>query len=232
MATNPNDPHEKRAQFIPSHYGEATIIMQGIQSAGHMVCTLGLGPLTDLLTITHDVDSDHGQAICDLVSESWDSNIMPLLTAQVTHIQTTLLLRDGGPTAGLAGDLFSYVTDVSPPQGGSTSGPPFPWQVSVLIRKETDIAGKHNRGRMFVAGHGAAGVESWGSDLTDATVATWQAAFNAWHGDLQNDGETPVNVVLLHAEATPVVLPIRIPTVVKRFSVQKRLATIRGRNRD
>lgn len=102
-------------------------------------------------------------------------------------------------------------------QAGATSPP----QVALLVQKSTGIAGRKNRGRMYVPGLVDTGVEDDGR-LTSVYQGQWQTGITAFGNSLSTAGYLPV---ILHTSAADT------PTPVQQFIVASKVATQRRRLR-
>lgn len=108
--------------------------------------------------------------------------------------------------------------------GGARTGATSPPQVSTLVRKQTAVRGRHNRGRCY-----------WPGLLTDSEVADdgtiddgrWINLSESWNAiltELVDDNE--VQPVVLHQEGYD-----GDPTPITRFVVSRAIATQRRRLR-
>jgi hypothetical protein len=94
-------------------------------------------------------------------------------------------------------------------------------QVAILVRKNTALGGRSNKGRMFLPGLGEAAVEASGQIIT-SSLTNWQTAVDIFLAGL---GTELVPMVLLH-NATE-----QAPTPVTSLSVQSLVASQRRRIR-
>jgi hypothetical protein len=101
--------------------------------------------------------------------------------------------------------------------GGTDSENP---NVAVLVKKLTGVAGRQNRGRVYVPGALSGNVDSIGV-LSSTAVDAWQTAFDSWFTDMVAVDMDPI---INHADLSAV-------TLVTSFEVQSLTATQRRRLR-
>lgn len=108
------------------------------------------------------------------------------------------------------------------PETGTAGGNPLPSNCALLVKKNTGLGGRRNRGRFFVPLFG----------LTDAnvdplgninTLTATQVIYSAWYDALQANSTLPP-VALLHSDGGPA-------TAITSFTVDGRIATQRTRMR-
>lgn len=132
------------------------------------------------------------------------------LDSNITIADVTAYYNGGGS------DLAVYTEPVNLP--GTTSGTGTPPQVALLIRKETGLAGRRNRGRMFLPQPGNNNVGEDG--LVNATpLATYQAAADAFLADLATN---LVPMVILHEDSGIAPTPVSALVVSNVVATQRR----------
>jgi len=144
------------------------------------------------------------------VLSAWTSNIMPVLCFGLTCRVATLVDGDGNLATETANVAGSVTEDMCPPN------------VAALVKKVTNVAGRINQGRFYLAGIREDNVSDAGA-LTITLLENLQDAVNGFMSDL---GADSVDLVVLHNDAlTPT------PTLVTSLIVQELVATQRRRLR-
>lgn len=180
---------------------------------------------TMVVTCGHEIDTgsgaNHEEAADDLFF-AMAEEVMPNAST-VTTLQgvTVYVGQDGGPPLVL--------TSSSVPVSGPNSAQLVPQNTAVLVRKRTDAAGRRGRGRFYFPEVGEESVDNVGN-LSSASLASWQAAFDAWHEYLTAGvGARLYPPVILHrSEGIGAEPP---PTPITRMVVDERVATQRRRLR-
>lgn len=132
------------------------------------------------------------------------------LDSNVSIAEVTAYYNNGGA------DLAVYTEPVGVP--GTTSGTGTPPQVALLIRKETGLAGRRNRGRMFVPQPGNNNVGEDGL-VNPTPLATYQTAADAFLADLETN---LVPMVLLHEDSGIAPTPVSALVVSNVVATQRR----------
>lgn len=126
------------------------------------------------------------------------------------------------------GDLNVMENTMNEP-GTSSDSARTPQNVAVLVRKETDLAGRRNRGRLFWPSVARGNVNSVGQ-LSDTTVEGYQDTFDQFYVTMFTNGEATglSDFTILHTVSPGGDLP---PTPIARFSVEPVVASQRRRLR-
>jgi hypothetical protein len=157
-------------------------------------------------------DSDAEAFIAGMV-DTWLDNIRALHSEDITLRETKCVWNDGGTLRA-----FEHAAGVP----GQNSSSVLPQNCALLVRKNTGLAGRKFRGRMYWPSMLSESLVDNIGQIASGTVTTLQGVFDAVFSDL--DGLSNSEVRLLHAngdESTP----------VTSFSVQPVLATQRRRLR-
>jgi hypothetical protein len=110
---------------------------------------------------------------------------------------------------------------------GTNAGQGPPNNVTLLVRKQSALAGRTNRGRSYLPPYGLQESEvDRAGFLTGAFLTTFQATLDAFLLEVQTDG---ADLTINHAQ--PLVGPIPAPTVVTSLIIDQRVATQRRRLR-
>lgn len=138
--------------------------------------------------------------------------LLTVMSSGYTLVQLNTYLSRGGP------DL-----EVGQWNGSNqgTAGGAAPPQVAALIQKQSGLAGRANRGRMYVPGPVATQIGADG-DFEAPALTSWQAAANVWFDEAVQASLQPV---ILHTN------PAIAPTTITALSVQVLSATQRRRVR-
>lgn len=193
-------------------YGVAAFHMAVPGTSGDSVCTLGF-----------NTDSADGQAVADKLSQAWATNVMPIIDGDAVFTGATTNHRIGG-------NLESWISHAGDPSPGSGGNFPLPANCAVLVQKRTGLAGKKNRGRMYLPAVPRANILSATdpNTLLPAKLTLVQAAMDAFYAALiVSGGPDVIQPMILH----PLPNPLQ-GTVILSFSVQARIATQRDRLRD
>lgn len=191
--------------FIPVDYALIEVELSIPGDAGPALLTFGVGP----------VASFNAQEVAVIVADACNNAGSISNTMHSTTIQTKVTARRRISVSDVAiGEL-----DVNVPgtQGGDAISP----QVALLVSKTSGLAGRSNRGRMYIPGQSESNVDGAGTVLSTFRT-TAQGAMDTFLGDLDTL-ETPM--VILHND------PADTPTVVTALTVQNKVATQRRRLR-
>jgi hypothetical protein len=136
---------------------------------------------------------------------------------------TSAYTLDGGfVLVGNDGGDIRY--DVTVSRAGALGGSANPQNVATLVRKNTGLGGRRNRGRMFLPGIPEAFTADNGI-IAPANVTTLQTAVNLLHSGALFAASNVDAMVLLHST------PPTTPTVINSLDVQNLVATQRRRLR-
>jgi hypothetical protein len=161
-------------------------------------------------------------SLLESVAGAFNSNVMPTMPTQYTHVNTHIEWSVLAPPAPqLVGDRASSA------QGGNALGGLIPQNSAYLIRKNTALGGRRHRGRMYLPGVGEASVNDNGV-LTQARTEEINPAVGNWLAALRASAAV-VDMVLLHASSP--LSPTPAPTAVTSLAVQPQIATQRRRLR-
>jgi len=191
--------------FIPVGFAEAVLEFSIPGDAGPALVVIGVDP----------GGSQNTQQTADNIADTMNNTpgFMDPVSIDVTFEGVTVYEK-------IAAGVTQIATN-STSQAGRQAGDIEPPQVAVLVQKSTGLAGRSNRGRMYVPGPVAAAVESDGR-LTTTYQGQVQTAMNAFLADLSTN---LAPMVLLHAD------PAATPTTVTSLVVQSKVATQRRRLR-
>jgi hypothetical protein len=196
-------------RVIPDNFGVLSFHMSGVDAAGELVNTLGVAVPSS---------ADALDAV-NHAANAWSLHVMPVLANSVILTRVNLLVRRGAP-------LESWDANQDVPTTGGHGASIAPWNCAYLVRKHTAFAGRRNRGRWYLPGVNATGLD--GSEVQDSLVVVLQAGVDAFGTAIKDDESVfnaPLLPVILHSDTGA-------PTEINNFIVQKRLATQRGRLRD
>jgi hypothetical protein len=187
--------------LIPVGYGQVTHLFSGAALPRGAAVTMGFavpdGPSIDTVAgMLHDAFGDH---------------ILPKLTQDV---QLDSSIVKYGPNED--GPRTEH-SDVVVGSGGTQTSPP---QVCYLVRKQTLLGGRKNRGRWYLPGVPEAAV-LWNGAIGATEQAGLQTAVNGYLGELSTAG---VDLVILHNQAG-------LPTTISQLVADGRSATQRDRLR-
>lgn len=172
-----------------------------------MICTVGAE--TTASTAQNRTDS------CDYAFDNWRDNVIPNMA------NTYSIVGVDGVFGSASGDI-THTSTAAANNGGSASAP-LPQNCAVLVRKNSGVGGRANRGRLYVPGPAEGTISSTG--VIDATpLAAWQTAFNNFLLGFPIDPLVG-DAVIFHSD---VALP---PTVITDFRVDSVIATQRRRLR-
>lgn len=112
------------------------------------------------------------------------------------------------------------------PYDGTINSPSPPNNTALLVRKQTGVAGRRNKGRMYAPCFNLAeGDVSNAGIISSGVVSSLQTSWTAFWEALQDPLTRDMQPVLFHSEAPTT------PTPVTSFSVQTKVATQRTRLR-
>lgn len=191
--------------FIPVDFALIEVELTIPGDAGPAFLTFGVGPVTAF----------NAQEVAVIVADALNNADSIRNTMHTSTIQTKVTARRRISASAVAiGELDVNVPGV---QGGDAISP----QVALLVSKTSGLAGRQNRGRMYIPGQSETNVDGAGVVLpTFRTTA--QNAVDVLLGDLDTL-ETPM--VILHVD------PADTPTPVTALTVRNKVATQRRRLR-
>lgn len=184
---------------IPAGYTQCNVKMNLAGSAQVAECTFG----TNMLTSGELTD----------VADAWAEHVMLLVNNQWKYVE--FVAREA------AGAIFTKTYNVN----GSSTTDPNPPNVSILVRKNTVIPGRPNKGRLYIPSPPDNKVDAIGN-LDTTFVSDAQGIMDGFLAAVEAAGTTPPGqMVILHSNAG---LPA---TTVTGLSVQPMVATQRRRLR-
>nr|CRY96200.1 hypothetical protein [uncultured prokaryote] len=177
-------------------------------------CTFGVA--TDLASFSPQEHADH-------VGLAWVTSILDGQSDDLTFASATCRFgQDGGDDLIIDSDLIPY-------SGGSNTEK-LPQNCAVLVRKNTSLGGRKNRGRLFIPSLASDSVVSMTGVIDPTAVATFQGRMDDFVDYLNTDPVTAglsTPMVILHAPSVVLV----DPTPVTSLTVQPMIATQRRRLR-
>lgn len=176
------------------------------------------GPSDPVMVVTghqrsFGLDADANAAL--VASNAW-GNAGSLLTMMADTVSLVRVKTYLNPGTGVL-----EIGEWNGSLGGAQTGEAVPPQVAVLIQKQSGLAGRRNRGRMYVPG-AEQGVVGADGIINTAALGNWQSAATAfWQHCVDND----IDLAIFHES------PPDTATVVTGLSVQAVVATQRRRVR-
>jgi hypothetical protein len=166
------------------------------------------------------------QDLADDFQDNWNANIAPALDNNVLSLPPTVRLGDGSNVPGIA-------VGVSAAVAGTFSGADLPPQVAVLVKKNTGVGGKKNRGRTYIPWQVPGSVVDERGTIAGANVAAIQANVNLVLAQMNTDG-MPMHIankttVITPPETKPHVTAITTGPLVVTWTVETVVATQRRR---
>lgn len=155
--------------------------------------------------------------IAERFSQIWEARAKTLCANEYTIGTTTCYYNQGG--------VLLVGQSVNPPYVGSLGVGAEPPAVSWLIRKNTGLAGRKFRGRMFAPQPRSDDVDGGGNVLA-AQITNWAAAGALILSDMADGGVFGWSMAarLLHSDATP-------PTAITSLTCDPIVGTQRRRQR-
>lgn len=205
---------EPMALEIPIGFAQVTYVMQQAGDTDPYNCTIG---------IDASLSSASNEDILGQCAAAWVLNI---LAGQSTGITLTSVRGTFG-TDGVDPILVDWPSGA---QGPNTQGM-LPQNCALLVRKNTLLGGRRNRGRMFVPGILPDGQVDNVGVIGTSVVNGLQVQFNNFLEDLRGEGEAgdePIRPVILHNFKAGAPLD---PTPITSLTVQSVIATQRRRLR-
>jgi hypothetical protein len=196
---------------IPVGFADVAWVLQLTGDPEEMVTTMSFG-FAAQPTVTNAND----------LLAAFSSNFATLIAAEYTLERVHILYQ-------LDADNQVVVDSTNGPDAMTAAGGPLPQNNAYLVRKVTELAGRRNRGRMYIPGIIEANVSATGI-IQAATVTAMQAALNVFIQQIR----LVADPVLIHScsfedpETTCVPLP---PNSVESLQVDNTIATQRRRLR-
>ena len=188
---------------IPEGYGAAALVFEGDGLPHGAVMTFGFD---------NNPSNFSAYDCANALQEDFVTACMPDINQDTTLARCVVKL---GPNA--TGAVAEVVVNE---QGGASGAGASP-NVALLIRKTTDLGGRHGRGRMYQPGAIESAIFSDGT-VNPANITTYQTNYDNF---LAACTASQLPMVVLHAGATPQ------PTTVQSLIVDLRVATQRRRLR-
>lgn len=194
--------------FIPVGYAQTALHFTMTGDSNEQVCTLGFASSAAATSATAiDLAND----IC----ATWDADMAPITSDEVTLQRVEVLIKT-------TGDLLVAGTSTAAAKAGESTLDVLPGGVSAVVRKNTGLAGRAYRGRMFHPGLISDNDVSNGSIITSGRQIEINAALEDWLNSLAG---TLDEAVLLHTN------PALTPTPIASLTVSRRVGFL-GRRRD
>lgn len=184
----------------------------------------------DPFAITHGVSTNlgvedaqaHADAVFGAFAGAWQGFLTNLASIESA---TCRFGQDGGD------DLI--IDSSQAPVPGTNAAPPMPQNCAILVRKNTGLGGRRNRGRVYIPSSSDESVVSATGTITAAQVTAMQSAVDSWLTNLETStgaGDPAVPMVILH-RATVLEPTPPAPTPVISLTVDPVIATQRRRLR-
>jgi hypothetical protein len=139
---------------VPQGFAEVAFRTAQVGDQEEMLCTIG---------ISLDEASIISQAGVAAIADTWSAAIRPMMSQETTF-------RGVFVNLGPDGQGLRFVEERN--LVGGLNLPPVPNNTAVLLKKQTAVGGRRNRGRMYVPGLPEGKVNGAGV-LLDADRATW-----------------------------------------------------------
>lgn len=172
-------------------------------------------PMITTLATEWTSGSETLTALATRVGNAWNTRIRTLQHTSYIFQRIDTIGRDSSGTETAAVVLYG--------NAGGGGGNALPPNVATLVKKNTGLRGRKNRGRMYVPGLAGEGDVDNNGFISGASLGTFQTAFTNFFNDL--DGATPVSdIMLLHEDNS-------LATRVSSLEVENLVATQRRRLR-
>lgn len=200
---------------IPSGFGQAVYRYTCAGDPEEIVVTLG-----------HDLEGKSSdQEAVDHLDQTWKASMEDQAPSVYTLVGTTLYIGNG------AGNPSNVAISTNPPVTGGGTGTPLPTNCALLVRKQTNLAGRRGKGRFYLPPP-SDGLTNAVGVIDGATVTALQGFLDLWYDNLRlpwDIGTTAFpGAFILHATGDSTLPP---PTPVAAFVVQGTIATQRQRLR-
>lgn len=196
--------------FIPDGYAQLVFNLSHPAASGALTTTLGVsidGPLTTAQLVA--------------IGDAFNTNVLSGMSSSVEFDSITAYIGTGDPSAPIIEEATSEWS------GGTDSAVGLTINTALLVRKNTGLGGRKNRGRMYVPGIPAGQLSDAGI-INGSWIANRQTGWNAFETALTNTATTGVFApVVLHSQAAD-----GSPTSITSFTVDNVPATQRTRMRD
>jgi hypothetical protein len=190
---------------VPAGYGLIRI---------RLLCPVGVGRAAALFGVKL-TGTPTAAAVANEVGNIYSGNIGARVSSLATVQDCQATINNGG--------TLTQSTFVIGTAGGGGAIPVAP-NVAVLIKKNSGIIGKHNRGRMYVPYVQGNDFVTENDHLNPTQLSAWQGVVNTFFTSL-SPGTTVSNIVLLHRNAA------LTPVVVTSMTVEQLVASQRRRLR-
>jgi hypothetical protein len=197
------------------------------QYHAHVIESLRLADDPQDMAVTYGVEVEGAAAptvsdLAESLATLFNTHVMPIVVSPYIHVNTHVEYQVGAPPAPL-----QIADRPSSLAGGANDTNITPQNSAHLIRKNTSLGGRRNRGRMYLPGVSEANVSNTGV-LAPARVAQINTALSNWRAALEaNTGI--LYMVILHG--TSLNSPTPTPTPVTSLACQPVIATQRRRLR-
>jgi hypothetical protein len=196
--------------FIPAGFAQVSYEFTGTTVPTGAAVTFGVEVLDDQTVFE----------VADGAAGAWDAFLADEFSENLTlsNIHVKMGPNDTGP-----------IIDLGHAQSGAFIATAVSPAVALLVRKNTDLGGRHNRGRLYHPGWTETRVGADGV-IPEASLTEAQGTFDNWYASLGEDHGIPM--VLLHAERDKFGNPQELdPTAVTGVSVESTVGTQRRRQR-
>lgn len=191
---------------IPPGYAEAWYRFTVTGDAEPMFFSMGLDLSAGVTAST---------AVANTILQAGAASLRSLISSATTWDDGYVIFGNDG------GDI--RVDGTSAAVAGTGGASPLPPNCALLVRKQTGLGGRRNRGRFFVPGIANTGVSNAGV-IAPATLTNYQNAALTWYTAVKGLAEVE-ELCVLHDSA-----PFT-PTTIVTLEAQGRLATQRRRLR-
>lgn len=207
------------AIFPRDEEGEWTFHYAGVAPAGDVVVTIGFHC---------DDPSSYDQNSNDDVSDEWKVVVASTLCSQMTYTRLTTLINTSGT-------VKQFETIANQP-GGLTGNTMLPLNSAVVVKKQTGLAGRRNRGRIYLPGIPEDAVDDSGNVL-GSFLTTINSKLNTFQANCIANVSPDCEVAILHKEihidAKPAYdLADEEATIVTVWAADPVIGSQRGRQRD
>lgn len=157
-----------------------------------------------------------GEAALSAIFDSYVDNILE-------HLADVYVFRGIGISGRTSGGV-DYDVELFSNAVGTDTLEPLTQNCALLVQKRTGLAGRANRGRMYLPGLLAQDNVSPNGQIDPTSLGELQTSFTAWYDDLLVEASTGItDLLVLH--------PVGAGTVITAFVVDDVLATQRRRLR-
>jgi hypothetical protein len=201
-------------QYIPAGYASVLESLRLTDDPQDQAVTYGIK--------VNEANPPSSSDLLETLGSLFNTHIMPLVAQQYVHVNTHIEWQVlAPPSAPIVGDRPSAQT------GGFLTGAIIPQNSAHLIRKNTALGGRRNRGRMYLPGVGESDVSNVGV-LTTTRINNLNTAYANWLAAVK--ASIPVEeMVILHSLPAGTTTPL--PTTVTSLVCQPVIATQRRRLR-